>query len=293
MTVFEEITQHLKQYSDIEAISSRFKNSNSVVQELGEYTVLCSRKIIDPDPENYIQYNPDDATIVGLFVKQHKGLECLFEAHKSGRLDVAWPYIRIDYEAYIKMRYLIDKGRDARRDYRIKSYKNRYEMYKRHNKKGNGVTDVFLYKFLSDIKEEGFTIEDFEAITSWKAFGGLSFEKLMKEYEPADFYLPGYALESDSIHSDWGDIRQLHLNMLHGKYSVKIDPEIYHGRVILMCIYLHLQSTGYFLEWTKKDFGVEILYADDLVDELKRVSAILMSYFVEIYENTPDVFVNK
>ena len=191
------------------------------------------------------------------------------------------------------MRYLIREGKSAQRDYRLKSYKNRYKMYEKYNRKGNGVTDVFLYKFLEDIKVEGFTIQDFEAIKSWKAFGGKSFENLMKEFESAELYLPSYALVSDSIHSDWGDIRQLHLQELDGKFAVKIEPEKYHGRVILSCVYLHLQALENFLQWYRTDFGAEIIHAEDLVAELIRVIGILNSYFIGIYENKPDVFVRN
>lgn len=293
MTVFEEIIARLNYFKDIEAIMQFSADSSVIIEELCTYTLMCSRKIIDPNPDNYLQYDPDDAVVVGLLVKQHKGLEQLIQAHNSGNLDVAWPFIRINYEAYIKMRYLIREGKSAQRDYRLKSYKNRYKMYEKYNRKGNGVTDVFLYKFLEDIKVEGFTIQDFEAIKSWKAFGGKSFENLMKEFESAELYLPSYALVSDSIHSDWGDIRQLHLQELDGKFAVKIEPEKYHGRVILSCVYLHLQALENFLQWYRTDFGAEIIHAEDLVAELIRVIGILNSYFIGIYENKPDVFVRN
>ena len=293
MSVFEELIAHLKHYSDLATIQKEFKDSSGIIEELCSYTLMCSRKIIDPDPDNYIQYGPDDATVIGLLIKQHKGLEQLIQAHNSGTLDVAWSFIRINYEAYIKMRYLIREGKSAQRDYRLKSYKNRYKMYEKYNRKGNGVTDVFLYKFLEDIKAEGFTIQDFERISSWKAFGGKSFEMLMKEFEPEELYLSSYALGSDSIHSDWGDIRQLHLQELDGNFAVRIEPEKYHSRVILSCVYLHLQALEGFLQWYKTDFGAVIVNADDLISELKRVSRILLSHFLDVYEYQPDVFVKN
>ncbi len=293
MTVFEKFIQQLKQYDSLGAIQSRFQDSSGIINELGTITVLCSKKIIDPDPDNFIRYAPNDATVVGLFVKLHKGLEILFSAHNSGALDAVWPLMRINFEAYIKMRYLIREGKDAQKEYRLKSYKNRYKMYQKYNNGGNAITDVFLYKFLNDINDEGFTINDFENNTSWKAFGGKSFEELLKEFEPVENYLSGYALESDSIHSDWGDVRQLHLQPSNGRFVVKIEPEKYHGRAILACIYLHLQATESFLDWYKNDFGAEIVFAEELITELKRVSKILMLHFINIYKNRPDYFVQN
>lgn len=293
MTVFKEFIQQLKQYDSLGAIQTRFQDSSGIIKELGTITVLCSQIIIDPDPENYIQYDPDEATVVGLFIKLHKGLDVLFNAHLSGALDAVWPLIRINYEAYIKMRYLIREGKDAQKEYRLKSYRNRYRMYKEYNDGGNAVTDVFLYKFLNDIKDEGFTIQEFENNKSWKAFGGKSFEELLKEFEPAENYLSGYALGSDSIHSDWGDIRQLHLQPSNGHFVVKIEPEKYHGRVILACIYMHLQAAESFLDWYKNDFGADIVFAEELIKELKRVSEMLMLHFIDIYKNRPDFFVQN
>lgn len=255
--------------------------------------MACSHKIIDPEPDNFIQYEPNDAVIVGLYIKQHKGLSLLLDAHNEGKLDAAWPLIRINYEAYIKMRYLIMEGPEAQRDYRLKSYKNRYKMYEEHSSANNPVMDVFLYKFLNDIKNDGFTTDDFASVKFWAQFGGKKLDALMKIFEPEDIYRPGYGLESDSVHSDWGDIRQLHLEPSDGRYVVKIEPKKYHGRGILSCIYLHLQSTAAFLEWYKTDFGAEILFAEDLVSELKRVSELLMEHFVDIYENRPDIFVER
>ena len=132
MTVFEKFIQQLKQYDSLGAIQSRFQDSSGIINELGTITVLCSKKIIDPDPDNFIRYAPNDATVVGLFVKLHKGLEILFSAHNSGALDAVWPLMRINFEAYIKMRYLIREGKDAQKEYRLKSYKNRYKMYQKY-----------------------------------------------------------------------------------------------------------------------------------------------------------------
>lgn len=81
MTVFEEFIQQLQQYDSLEAIQSRFQDRSGIIKELGSITVLCSKKIIDPDPDNFILYDPDDATVVGLFVKLHKGLKVLLSAH--------------------------------------------------------------------------------------------------------------------------------------------------------------------------------------------------------------------
>lgn len=79
MSVFEELIAHLKNYSDLATIQKEFKDSSGIIEELCSYTLMCSRKIIDPDPDNYIQYGPDDATVIGLLIKQHKGLEQLIK----------------------------------------------------------------------------------------------------------------------------------------------------------------------------------------------------------------------
>ena len=83
MTVFEEIIARLNYFKDIEAIMQFSADSSVIIEELCTYTLMCSRKIIDPNPDNYLQYDPDDAVVVGLLDKQHKGLEQLIQAHNS------------------------------------------------------------------------------------------------------------------------------------------------------------------------------------------------------------------
>lgn len=106
MSVFEELIAHLKNYSDLATIQKEFKDSSGIIEELCSYTLMCSRKIIDPDPDNYIQYGPDDATVIGLLIKQHKGLEQLIQAHNSGTLDVV-SALYIERRYFLFVTYLI------------------------------------------------------------------------------------------------------------------------------------------------------------------------------------------
>lgn len=283
----------------ISGIIDSLKSINSItdaqvkdlIAKVVSYTVKLSELTIDPDPNNYVVYSPDEATVVGLFVKQHKGFVMLADAHYSGRLDSCWPIIRINYEAYIKMKYLIQEGKSAQREYRLLSFKNRYDIYKGYNTEDNPVADVFIYKFLEDIKAEGFAISDFENVTNWKAFGGKSLKCLVDEIAPDDKYLFQYALMSDSIHSDWGDIRQLHLASSNGNYVIKNEPEVYHERVVLSLVYSHILALESFLKWYKNDFGAEIYRGEETVSELKRVTCLIYLRFMDTYKNHPDVFV--
>ena len=131
----------------ISGIIDSLKSINSItdaqvkdlIAKVVSYTVNLSELTIDPDPNNCVVYSPDEATVVGLFVKQHKGFVMLTDAHYSGRLDSCWPIIRINYEAYIKMKYLIQEGKSAQREYRLLSFKNRYDIYKGYNTEDNPV----------------------------------------------------------------------------------------------------------------------------------------------------------
>lgn len=110
--------------------------------------------------------------------------------------------------------------------------------------------------------------------------------------ESGDF-LNIYTFNYTPLPVDHGNGFQNIVHHVHGNCAVRIEPEKYHSRVILSCVYLHLQALESFLQWYKTDFGAVIVNADDMISELKRVSRILLSHFLDVYEYQPDVFVKN
>ena len=65
-----------------------------------------------------------------------------------------------------------------------------------------------------DIKSEDFSIEDIAEADAKKkkAFGGKTLAQLVEEFDQKETYTPVYGYLSDSIHTDWGETRQLYLH---------------------------------------------------------------------------------
>lgn len=107
------------------------------------------------------------------------------------------------------MSYLIIHGEKAQKEYRLYSFKDRYRFFKSSKDKENGYFDVRNKKFLEDLKSEGFKLEDLES--AQKSFGGKNMRQLIEEIDGEGLYNSLYAIMSDSIHSDWGETRQVYL----------------------------------------------------------------------------------
>ena len=225
----------LTPYSNIktkEDIIEQLKTNKEFVYSICDNVIYIMKSCIDVDEENYLVFDANQATVLGLFNKQYR-LFCHFiECHKSDKIEICLILQRIVYEAFLKMQYLINNGEVAQKQYRVYSYRNRWEVYEHTNNMEitHGYLKVRNSKFLSDLEEEGLSINDIKS--SNKPFP--SMPKLIEELEEYDakgkennsiFYKSLFGIPSDSIHSDWGEIRQLYLDKgpTPNKYYVDID----------------------------------------------------------------------
>ena len=199
-----------------------------------------------------------DAPILGLYVKIYKfWLGCL-ETFKKGNLGVHIVYCRILYEAFMKLSYLLTEGDTAMRDFRLKSYRKRYEIYKKTESKGNGVSFVGNQKFIEDIAQDGFSLEEirntkkkdknFKEISEKASKDSFSKEEIDLIYDTA------YGVSSDAIHSDWEELRQLYLNIDDSGFvtpNIEDDPYI-HYRVIIPTATIITQTIKTFVSYINK-----------------------------------------
>lgn len=287
MSFTEELIQSFKAIKTVDDVKQRLSSGNDLIVNICDAIAGVVNTILDPCPEHYIVVDKNKATVIGLMVKQFKCYDVLLKAHRDGNLDSVFALFRIGYEAYIKMLYLIKHGAEAQKDYRLKSYKRRYELFQKFNGQNNPTMNVFIYKFLEDIKEDGFSVDDFKAVTDWRQFEGKSFEALMSEFEPVDLYIPTYALISDSVHSDWGDIRQLHVQGKNDNYCIKLGPVKLNDRVILPFADILLMASKTYLDWL--EIGLESV--EECLSELHRLIHLIGEMYKDIYKNQPDTFV--
>lgn len=275
-------------YQTLEDILPDLETEDLLVYPICDNIIAIARKCLDPNENNYVAFNQNLATIVGMFHKQVLLFSELFSSYKEGKMHIYMIFQRVIYEAYIKMLYLINHGEEAQKEYRLFSYKARKNFYDEHLKKNNGYLSVRNNKFLYDLADDGFKLDDFTK--PYKSFGGKKFNQLMEEFEGKGLYLSLYGIPSDSIHSDWGDIRQLYLKKTSDKeYVAELDyMPSGHYRCLIPMADLLIDSCKNFINWEQ---GVEInkVYLP-MLDELKRVCSLIMKSVDNDYQNNPEKF---
>lgn len=269
--------------SDVEPL---LDDNNKLVYPLCDSTLFIISKCIDVDPENYAVFDNNQATIAGLFIKQVKLFEEFYEAYKNGKLYLCAILQRIIYEAFIKMEYLIKYGDEAQKTYRSYSYKNQNKFYEEHKTSQDGYFNVRNKKYLSDLEYDGFTIDDIKKLK--KSFGGKKFFQLVEEFEDKSLYTSLYGMASDSIHSDWGDIRQLYLIKTSEPNSYVIPEDFtmkIHFRYLLAMLDIINDSAFKYIDWflSLSTNYKQLSAYKNLLGEFRRVDTLIMKFVFNEY----------
>lgn len=273
-------------------------NDNNFVLSLCDNLTFLIRKSISPNDESYICCPREQAPILGLYVKIYKfWIECL-DVYRRGEFGVYIVYERILYEAFTKMVYLIVNGKEALDDFRLTSYKNRINAYNKTENHVDGVNLVRNTKLLDDLKADGFTIEDLKTIHPKKFKTILDFVNQTYMREEKDLiYTLEYGFSSDAIHSDWGELRQIHLSDIGDDMMIpNIGERVYnHYRVILPIADIISMAIQVFIPYINETKAI-VIAGDALVsmaEEIRRVFLLIFEHIQDIYEDSPDTFITK
>lgn len=279
------ILSTLKTYDDVKPY---LDDNSELVIPLCE-DILHSQEIcLDPYEKECIPFDKDQATVVGFFSKQHGLFRSFIEACKNDDFRMAFLLQRISYEIFVKMQYLIKYGSDAQKEYRLCSYTNRYKYYKVHNGE-SGVPNIAIQKFLEDIKDDGFTLDDIKDVVDnhKKNFGGKNVAALMSEFEDKSLYDPLYGYSSDAIHSDWGEIRQIYLSKTKDNQYVYCpeDKKHIHYRFIIQFTEINIESCLHYIEWLSTiDIQPSIFKTiKERIIEVDRIFCLIMDMVIEEY----------
>jgi hypothetical protein len=266
-------------------------DNEKLILPICDNIVFALGKCLDPVEDSYIVYNRNQATVIGLFVKQYELFQSFISASRNGDTAATIIFFRIIYEAYIKMRYLIKYGENAQKEYRLCSYTNRYKFYLAHKDEDNPVAKISITKFISDIKEEDFTIDDIEEVVTKKKknFGGKTFAQLVEEFDQKEFYNAVYGYLSDSIHSDWGEARQLYLQTTEN-FSFVYNPEKdikIPLRELTAISQVMLESSFAYFDWFEAiDNKFPIIgIMKSLLKEMQRVISLIMVNIANDYKS--------
>ena len=252
-------------------------------------------KSLSPNGKDYISCPRSEAPILGIYVKIYKFWKECLDVYQKGELGVYIVYGRILYEAFTKMTYLTIYKDFALREFRLTSYKNRINAYKKTKNIIDDVNLVRNIKLLDNLNADGFTIEDLK-VTSSKSFKTISelVDKTYTQEEKDLIYTLIYGLSSDAIHSDWGEILQIHLNDNgNGMMTPNINEKKYnHYRIILPIADIVSQSIKSFISYVN-DIKTIIYVGDDLISmaaEIQRILRLIFEHIKDEYEKIPDKY---
>lgn len=281
------------QFKTPEDIRPYLNDNDNLIYPVCENVLFVANKCIDPFEEKIFFYDNNQATVVGLFVKQVMLYKDYIEAYRSNKIYLCCLYNRVIYESFIKMQYLMKYGTEAQKTYRLYSYKDRYKFYKSHLSSKNGYFKVRNGKFLQDLVDDGIEIKDLDNMH--KSFCGKNFRQLVEEFNEDYFYSSVYGIGSDSIHSDWGDIRQNYLQKTIDKRYVvcqNFENIPAHFRMLIPLVDILIDSNNKFIDWNKSiDPCLGILSSyKSILDEMKRICKLIMRTVFDNYQNNPDKF---
>lgn len=273
-----------------EDVKPYIDENEKLILPICDNIVFALGKILDPFEDGLAVYDRNQATVIGAFVKQYQLFQSFVRASRNSDMAATIIFMRIIYEAYIKMRYLIKHGEDAQKEYRLCSYKNRYKFYQDYKDTQNDIARITIEKFKADINNEDFSIEDVaEAYAKKKrAFGGKNISQLVEEFDQKEIYTSVYGYLSDSIHTDWGETRQLYLQETE-EVSFVYDPQKetkIPARQLVEQAQLLLESSFELIKWLESvemKSGV-IGIMESLLKEFQRVLSLIIVNILEDYK---------
>lgn len=278
-------------YQKPEDVRPYIDDNEKLILPICDNIIFALRKCLDPFEDNFVTYDRNQATVLGVFIKQYQLFQSFVKASRDNDVAATIIFQRITYEAYIKMQYLIKYGEESQKEYRLCSYKSRYKVYQTYKDNDNQIARIMIEKFNADIKNEDFSIEDIaEAVAKKrKGFGGKNLSQLVDEFEQKNIYIPIYGYLSDSIHTDWGETRQLFLQETDDAsfvYNPQKDIKT-PARLLAAQAQIMLDSSFLFFDWLEsidRKFDI-VSIMEALLIEHNRVLSLILVNISEDYKS--------
>ncbi|SDR91579.1 DUF5677 domain-containing protein [Gramella sp. MAR_2010_147] len=259
----KEITEIFRKYSNLdlsEHSRSEMELNNLIIKfskDLGELIDILSRVINHEKHPNY--YNLNESTIVGSITRIVKFYQEYIKYQELNKLEIQSLFARPMYESFIISKYLIKNGTQSQRNFRLVSYRARYQNYKKLielNDNDHPIIKRQLLKLETKLKVDEFSIEDLEQEDNksnnkkWK-LDGKSFWKIHSEVDNADLYSFIYGVGSDAVHGNWQEIFDFHLTRKENGYFGFLNYEKCDCRVIVPMNSIVIEGLLEFLNWNE------------------------------------------
>jgi len=267
-------------------------DDNKLIFPICDNLLLLFRKMIDVHDDEFFVVEQADAPILGLFHKQVRLFGHYIDAYKVQNADICMLLNRIIYEAYIKMRYLIDHPQDIN-EYRALAFKPHLSIINDVKFANTPNIKVIRTKFKKDTEVERISEEDISKARM--SPGGKNFRQMQELYEDG-LYTPIYSMSSDSIHSGWNEIRQMYLrcdeqNSLYFA-DLNYSPTL-HYRLLLSIAEILISSAYAYFDWVNIKYPGYVPNLTSLIEEHNRVCKLINQVIIDTYNSNPEEFLYK
>ena len=214
-TKLEAVREWMKAHNSFDKLRDN-NDYMKVVVELGNHVrlLLLTASGMIPSP-NFPGYSKEQAVVVGLFVRMYKLFDAMcFHVSKSHG-EIASIFTRLIFETYVRMTYLITKGRASAQNFIFVSYRAAKEnledlLAKQAQRELIPIEKRILTNVREQMKEDGINEDVLMENRNW-ALDGKSFKDLMSVLEMEAWYSYLFGVQSSIVHGDWKDIRAHHI----------------------------------------------------------------------------------
>ena len=233
-----------------------------IVTELMSYTLYVLRIGASSAPSEEISqkgYSKQRAVIVGHMIQIVKLYEGILMHISERQLELAIIFSRLIFETSLRMRYLIvsKHKRKSFRSFLLASHKPERDILADLEKKAEKRPLIPIEKRIKNrirelLKRDKITLKALRANRIWNV-DGKNFKDLLRDLKFDAAYSYMFGSGSHSIHGDWKDINQYHIEREGRYYFPKLqytDPD---PRVACAMTTVCLDALSRYLQWNKSD----------------------------------------
>lgn len=242
--------------------------------EAGAY--VCIAASILPPPPN--RWNRHEAVLVGHLARLYKLISALLDQTCQRRRETTFIFARLAFECIVNTNFLIKNDRPeivaSYIEYSMRHEKRLRERIHANIKARNGETWPIEERMLRSIeasaKNSGV---DLDLISPPQNWGGKNIFEKAKEVGLEDAYLGAFAGPSHSVHGNWQDLLEYHLDVDDVGYTAELKWHQPRPQLLSTVSHLTVHTLRLFFSHAVGEAGNEV--ANNLPDLQERIGAFV------------------
>jgi hypothetical protein len=257
----EQIKDWIDTVSDTSALHTNDEFMKLVVELMDRSLYVLRIGVVSVPSEEAAEKgcSKQRAIIVGHIVRVAKLYEGMLIHISERQLELALIFFRLIFEATVRMRYLMRPRhrRESFRSFLLASYKPEKEMLADLAEKAKNRPLIPIEKRINGrireiLRQDKITLTTLRANKTWNV-DGKNIRDLLADLQFPTAYSYIFGTGSHSIHGDWDDIRQYHLDHKGRGYSPRLrytDPD---PRIACAATKICLDALSRYLRWNRSD----------------------------------------